>query len=255
MHNLTGSLGQFERSNTLARNSNLHQHNQFSNYPSLFVTGSGVHKLTNYSTGSNFNTYHPAPSSQLGYPYTATVLGSHRSASGQSLLSGGTGNQLYQQATNYTTGPNSTGFNAHGQILHHLPPSNQSAVLGAGTAIGINQTTGNHPLHFTTSTLSAGAVPQQAHFASLPRTAQSLPATPNVARRSLSPQPSFFAMPVMTTNPMQQTSANRSAATSNLCRTNSGGNPSGRFLERHHYNERNPFIAPLDLAGKFTQKF
>lgn len=56
-------------------------------------------------------------------------------------------------------------------------------------------------------------------------------------------------MPMMTTtNPMQQTATNRSAASSNLCRTNSGGNP-GRFrLDHHHYNERNPFIAPLDLA-------
>lgn len=57
-------------------------------------------------------------------------------------------------------------------------------------------------------------------------------------------------MPMMTTNPMQQSATNRSAATSNLCRTNSGGNPSGRFRLDHHYNERNPFIAPLDLAGK-----
>ena len=164
MHNLAGSLGQFERSNTLARSSNLHQHNQFANYPSsAFITGSGAHKLTNYSTASNFNTYHPVPGAHLSYPYTSAVLGSHRSASGQSLLSGGTGNQLYQTSN----------FNAHGPLVH-LPPSNQSAVLGSGTTAALSQT-GNIPLHFTTSTLSAGsAIPQQAHaFASLPRTAQS----------------------------------------------------------------------------------
>lgn len=166
MHTLTGSLGQFERSNnTLARSSNLH--NQLTNYPS-FLPGS-VHKPLNYST-----TYHPAPSTHLAYPYT-TVLGGHRSASGQSLLSGGTAttsNQLYQTSA-YPAGINPSTFNAHGSIVHHLPPSNQSAILGAlppQTATA----SGNHPLHFTASTLSAGsAVPATAHFASLPRTAQS----------------------------------------------------------------------------------
>lgn len=165
MHNLAGSLGQFERSSTLARSSNLHQHNQFANYPSsaFLAGGSGAHKLTNYSNASNFSTYHPAPGAHLSYPYTSSVLGGHRSASGQSLLSGGTSSQLYQTSN----------FNAHGPLVH-LPPSNQSAVLGAGTTAALSQT-GNIPLHFTTSTLSAGsAIPQQAHtFASLPRTAQS----------------------------------------------------------------------------------
>lgn len=169
MHTLTGSLGQFERSNnTLARTSNLHS--QLTNYPS-FIPGSG-HKPLNYTTATNFNTYHPAPSAHHAYPYT-TVLGSHRSASGQSLLSGTTANannQLYQTSA-YPTGITSSNFNAHGSILHHLPASSQNAVLGPlpQTAVA-----GNHPLHFTASTLSAGsAIPTNHHFASLPRTAQS----------------------------------------------------------------------------------
>lgn len=256
MHTLNGSLGQFARSNTLQPN--LH-HNQL-NYPS-FLSSANAHKPLNY-------TYHSA-STHHSYPYTSNVLGSHRSTSGQSLLPGGTNNQLYQtgaSAYTHTTGnPNS--FNAHGPpLIHHLPTNNANLpptnVIGAPNANLSTGTHTNHPLQFTNSTLSAGSAEsalQSAQFASLPRTAQSLPNTPNVARRSLSPQPSFFALPMsncmMTTNPtIQPQSAATRSATSNLCRTNSGGNPNpGRYrLDHPHYNERNnPFIAPLDLAGEF----
>ena len=242
---LNGSLG-FERSNTLGRSSNLH-HNQL-NYSSFIPAN--AHKPLNY-------TYHSASTHHHPYPYTTAVLGSHRSTSGQSLLTCGTNPLSYQSsASAYTTG--NPGFNAHGtSLIHHLssnnpnlPPTN---VINAANANLPTSVHSNHPLQFTTSAGSAEPVLQSsAHFASLPRTAQSLPNTPNVARRSLSPQPSFFAMPMMTTNPsIQQTTANRSGASSNLCRTNSGGNPS-RFhrLDHSNYNDRNPFIAPLDLAGK-----
>lgn len=164
MHTLNGSsLGQFG-SNTLARSSNLH--NPLTTYPASFL--SGAHKPLNYTT-TNFNTYHQAPGTHHPYSYT-TVLGGHRSASGQSLPSGiGTtataNNQLYQ-----TSAYPSSFVNAHGPIVHHLPPNNQNSVLGA-----LQTAPSNHPLHFTTSTLSTGsALPTTAHpFVSLPRTAQS----------------------------------------------------------------------------------
>ncbi|KAK4337324.1 hypothetical protein RND71_043610 [Anisodus tanguticus] len=236
MHTLTGSLGQFERSNTLGRSSNLHNYSQF------------IPSNQKHSNFSSINTYHPVPSHHYPYP----VVTNNRSASGQSLLSSGT-TALYQTNAPYAGNQQSvpyTNYNSHGtSYIHHVPFSSNNTVIASGSSV-LN----TNPLQFSSNLPTGSAIPS-AQFASLPRTAQSLPATPNVVRRSLSPQPSFFALPLsmMTTNSIPQNTANRSVASSGLCRTNSGGNPNRYRLDHHHrYNEGNPFISPLDLAARHS---